>query len=184
MVYDGNAGSGHSPYNFAVECGEYWTKTRGLSKDKVVLGVPFYERPNWASYADVVAKDPANAYKDSAVINGTTVYYNGITTMKNKTTWACNNAGGIMIWEITQDSKNAQLSLLNAIYGTAKAVLDNGIVEPEEPVEGYAAYDSTKIYVAGDRVTYNGKVFEAYWWTLGDIPDETQQWGVWRVVLS
>ena len=184
MAYDGNAGSGHSPYNFAVECGEYWTKTRGLSKDKVVLGVPFYERPNWASYADIVAKDPANAYKDSAVINGTTVYYNGITTMKNKTTWACNNAGGIMIWEITQDSKNAQLSLLNAIYGTAKAVLDNGIVEPEEPVEGYAAYDSTKIYVAGDRVTYNGKVFEAYWWTLGDIPDETQQWGVWRVVLS
>lgn len=69
-----------------------------------------------------------------------------------------------------------------AVYDTAKAVLDNGIVEPEKPIEGYAAYDSTKIYVAGDWVTYNGKVFEAYWWTLGDVPDETQQWRVWRVV--
>lgn len=340
MAYDGNAGSGHSPYSYAVECGEYWTKTRGLSKDKVVLGVPFYERPNWASYADIVANNSANAYKDSAVINGTTVYYNGINTMKDKTTWACNNAGGIMIWEITQDSKNADLSLLNAIYDTAKALLDKEVEVPDEPSEGsirieaenysnmsgiqveecaeggqnvgyfdagdwmeynvsipnraeytlklrgaaqsvtgdvevlyndnvvdtitisstgdwqawktftgknsiileqgaqtlrfrakdggsninwieliyvkdiaevapnpeptpepepepepeptpepdpvpgYAAYDSTKIYVAGDRVSYNGKVFEAKWWNLGEAPDETQQWGVWKVVTE
>ncbi|WP_310603013.1 glycosyl hydrolase family 18 protein [Anaerosporobacter sp.] len=195
MAYDGNAGSGHSPYNFAVQCGEYWTKTRGLSKDKVVLGVPFYERPNWASYADIVAKNSENAYKDSAVINGTTVYYNGINTMKDKTTWACNNAGGIMIWEITQDSKNAQFSLLNAIYDTAKALLDKEAEQPSKPSEPtpdpepekpstYAAYDSAKIYVAGDRVSYNGKIFEAKWWTLGDAPDESQQWGVWKVVTN
>lgn len=124
MAYDGDDGPGHSPYDYAVECGEYWIKTRGLSKDKVVLGVPFYERPNGASYADIVANDTANAYKDSTVMNGTTVYYNGINTMKDKTTWACNNAGGIMIWEITQDSEDEQLSLLNAIYDTAKALLD------------------------------------------------------------
>lgn len=61
--------------------------------------------------------------------------------------------------------------------------------EPEptpepDPVPGYAAYDSTKIYVAGDRVSYNGKVFEAKWWNLGEAPDETQQWGVWKVVTE
>lgn len=124
MAYDGNYGPGHSPYDYAVACGEYWIKTRGLSKDKVVLGVPFYERPNGASYADIVVNDSENAYKDSTVINGTTVYYNGINTMKDKTIWACYNAGGIMIWEITQDSNNEQLSLLNTIYETAKVLLD------------------------------------------------------------
>lgn len=124
MAYDGNDSSGHSPYDFAVECGEYWTKTRGLNKDKVVLGVPFYERPNWASYADIIENNSANAYKDSTVMNGTTVYYNGINTMKDKTSWACNNVGGIMIWEIMMDSKNEQLSLLSTIYDTTKELLD------------------------------------------------------------
>ena len=129
MAYDGDAGSGHSPYSYAVSCGEYWIKTRGVSKEKVNLGVPFYERPNWAAYSDIVAANSANAYKDSTVINGTTVYYNGIPTMKEKTTWACNNAGGIMIWEITQDTTNSSLSLLNAIYDTAKELLNKEVVD-------------------------------------------------------
>lgn len=124
MAYDGDDGSGHSPYDYAVACGEYWTKTRELDKDKVVLGVPFYERPNGASYAEIVANNSENAYKDSTVMNGATVYYNGINTMKDKMTWACKNAGGIMIWEITQDSDDEQLSLLNTIYETAKELLE------------------------------------------------------------
>lgn len=120
MAYDGNSGPGHSPYSYLVDAFEYWKGTRGVPAEKIVLGVPFYERPNWASYANIVKADPENAYKDSAVINGTTVYYNGLTTMTDKATYAAENAGGIMIWEISQDSKDENLSLLNAIYDVVR----------------------------------------------------------------
>ena len=126
MAYDGNEGSGHSPYSLITDSFKYWNVTRKVDASKIVLGVPFYERPNWASYADIVAKDSANAYKDSAVINGTTVYYNGLNTMAKKASFAAENAGGIMIWEISQDSKNADYSLLNQIYKSATAVVGTG----------------------------------------------------------
>lgn len=130
MAYDGDSGAGHSPYEYAVSSTETW-KNAGLSKEQLVVGVPFYERPNWASYKDIVAANSANAYKDSTVINGTTVYYNGLDTIAKKTKYACENAGGIMIWEMSQDSTNKDLSLLNKIYQTAKETLgDAGSTEP------------------------------------------------------
>ncbi len=122
MAYDGDEGAGHSPMSFAVDSVNYWTMERGMDKSKVNLGVPFYERPNWASYADIINADPENAYKDETVINGKTVYYNGINLMKEKTDWAMENAGGIMIWEITQDTDNEELSLLNTILDVMRTM--------------------------------------------------------------
>jgi GH18 family chitinase len=118
MAYDGDNGAGHSPYEFALSCGDYWLNTRGLARNKVVLGVPFYERPNWTSYRDIVAFDETAAQKDSIEFNGTTIYYNGLPTMEAKTVWACENAGGVMIWEIGEDCEAEELSLLNQIYKT------------------------------------------------------------------
>jgi len=122
MAYDGDSGSGHSPYSYLVNSFAYWNEERGVSQEKIVLGVPFYERPNWASYESIVAKDAANADKDSTEINGTVVHYNGRRTMKAKAVYAAENAGGIMIWEISQDSKKEELSLLSAIQDAVMGV--------------------------------------------------------------
>jgi GH18 family chitinase len=118
MAYDGDEGPGHSPYSYAVQCGEYWLNNRDVKPNKVVLGVPFYERPGWSSYSDIVANDVSASAIDSTQYNGKTIYYNGLPTMEKKTSWACENVGGIMIWEITEDSKDDELSLLNQIYKT------------------------------------------------------------------
>jgi GH18 family chitinase/aryl-phospho-beta-D-glucosidase BglC (GH1 family) len=126
MAYDGNEGSGHSPYSLATQSFNYWKNTMGVPANKLVIGVPFYERPNWASYADIVAKNSAYAQQDSAVINGTTVYYNGIPTMKQKAQYAAQNAGGIMIWEISQDATSQDLSLLTAINSTILPIVGTG----------------------------------------------------------
>ncbi|MEV8512125.1 glycosyl hydrolase family 18 protein [Dactylosporangium sp. NPDC051484] len=115
MTYDG--GSPHSNYDWSVNAVNFW-KGRGLPASKAVIGVPFYSRPGYLTYADLVARDPANANRDCVTINGSNECYNGLPTVRRKTQWAMANAGGIMYWEMSQDATGAN-SLVNAIYTTA-----------------------------------------------------------------
>jgi hypothetical protein len=115
MAYDG--GSPHANYDWSINAVNFW-KSRGLPANKAVLGVPFYSRPNYLTYADLVARDPANANRDCATINGVQECYNGLPTIRRKTSWAMANAGGIMNWELSQDATGSN-SLVSAIYATA-----------------------------------------------------------------
>jgi chitodextrinase len=38
------------------------------------------------------------------------------------------------------------------------------------------------IYLGGDQVNWNNKVWEAKWWTTNEEPGTTGQWGVWKEV--
>ncbi len=115
MAYDGGEGERHSSYQFAKDCGKYWKKTRGLPAEKVVLGVPFYARPGWADYGTLVESVPGAHKKDHVTYNGTEVWYNGTKTIAKKTKYARENLGGIMIWDLTKDSKKKSRSLLETI---------------------------------------------------------------------
>ncbi|MGL5757256.1 immunoglobulin-like domain-containing protein [Plesiomonas sp.] len=42
-------------------------------------------------------------------------------------------------------------------------------------------WSPTTTYVGGDRVSYNGQTWQAGWWTKGETPGTTGQWGVWRL---
>jgi chitinase len=105
----------HSPYAYAVTCLDYWSG-RGLPRDKLVLGVPFYGKTPQTTYRQLVSRDPQAPRKDE--IAG--VHYNGIDTIKRKTTLALTRGSGIMIWELTQDTAD-ESSLLRAINETAAA---------------------------------------------------------------
>lgn len=115
MAYDGGDGERHSGYDFAVNCGTYWSKTRKLDPSKVVLGVPFYGRPSWASYEDFLKANPDAANGDVTTFNGMEAHYNGPATIRKKTDYALGNLGGVMIWEITHDTLDQDKSLLSAI---------------------------------------------------------------------
>lgn len=119
MAYDGGDGERHSSYDFAVACGVYWRENRGLPAYKVVLGVPFYARPSWAGYGTILETVPDADRHDHVTYNGMDVYYNGIDTIAQKTAYAKENLGGIMIWELTQDTSDRDKSLLQAIGGNA-----------------------------------------------------------------
>jgi chitodextrinase len=40
----------------------------------------------------------------------------------------------------------------------------------------YAPWDSSKAYVSGDMVTYNGLNYKAKWWTQGEVPGTADVW--------
>ncbi len=115
MAYDGGDGERHSPYDFTVDCGDYWTKKRGMPAYKVVMGVPFYARPSWAGYGTILESVPDAYAADHVTYNGMEVYYNGQETIAKKTDYARENLGGIMIWELTQDTADGGKSLLQTI---------------------------------------------------------------------
>lgn len=106
----------HSPYSMAVNQFNYWTG-RGLPASKAIIGLPFYgygfgaSANQGISYANIVAQYPGAENLDQV---GNTIYYNGIPTIKQKTTFAIQNAGGVMIWELSQDATGSK-SLLNAV---------------------------------------------------------------------
>lgn len=50
---------------------------------------------------------------------------------------------------------------------------------------GIEAWSSSKVYArGGNRVSYQGHVYENKWWTQGEVPTESGQWGVWKLTGS
>ncbi|WP_335989344.1 glycosyl hydrolase family 18 protein [Glycomyces sp. MUSA5-2] len=49
----------------------------------------------------------------------------------------------------------------------------------EAACEG-APWQSSAVYVGGDRVSHQDREYRAKWWTTGETPGTTGQWGVWE----
>ena len=43
-----------------------------------------------------------------------------------------------------------------------------------------SAYDAAAVYLAGAKVSHNGDVWLAKWWTQGQAPGTTGEWGQWQ----
>ncbi len=125
MAYDADpTGPGHSPLWFADTSIRYWA-ARGVPKEKIILGVPLYGAPGWVQYRSLIADNPLNAFRDKAeIVVGTygkiPVYYNGIATIQEKTRLALLKAGGVMLFDINEDTFD-DTSLISAIDETVKA---------------------------------------------------------------
>jgi len=116
----------HAPYEMAIEDLDYWTKTRGIAKEKLSLGVPFYgygfggSAPESISWKNLILQYPDKSTADEFSVNGGNLYYNGIPTIRKKTSLALEKSGGIMIWQLLQDITGEQ-SLLENIHAVIHA---------------------------------------------------------------
>lgn len=119
MAYD--LGSGlfgqQSPYWFADSSIDYYLY-RHVPAEKIILGLPLFARPSWKQYRDLVKLDKNNAYKDYVPGEKLDSYYNGLSLISAKTRLALKQAGGIMFFDInedTHDDTSAQKASLRMI---------------------------------------------------------------------
>lgn len=123
----------HAPLSYAVEHLNYWKNERGLAKEKLNLGLPFYgygfsevsgKEPSIKSmgWKDLVAQYPDYMELDEIKLakNGGHFYYNGKNTIKIKTELALKEAGGVMIWQLLQDTADANSLLKLITEGSSK----------------------------------------------------------------
>jgi GH18 family chitinase len=169
MAYDG--GSPHANYDWSINSVNFW-KSRGLPANKAVLGVPFYSRPTYLTYSQLVGMDPANANRDCTTVNGAQQCYNGLPTIKRKTQWAMANAGGIMNWELSQDTTGGT-SLVSAIYEVATGGTTPPTTPPTGKVGPITGIAGKCVDVAG-AATANGTAIQL--WTCNNTA--AQSWTV------
>jgi chitinase len=119
----------HSLYTHAVEDLTYFGVERKIAPEKMTLGVPFYGYgygPELTSPAISMGyKKIVETFKGAENVDewkmpdGKILYYNGIPTIKLKTSLALDKASGIMIWEVRSDARGKK-SLLRAIHEAAR----------------------------------------------------------------
>jgi chitinase len=129
MAYDGtgpwnpNAPGQHASLEFAKSTIAYWEK-RGLPKNKLILGVPFYGygfgpayRNGDYSFSEIIAKYPGAENLDQV---GNTIWYNGIPTIRAKAKFVMDEGlGGMMIWCLGTDGvgdKSLLVALSNILH--------------------------------------------------------------------
>jgi len=116
-------------------------------------------------------------------------------TTNNTTTWAAEIADqfnsqqtgdwyvGIWHQEMNHymfDTNNIYANLVLAPNNTFSYALSLIKADTPPPVEPTNLWDKEKVYNSGDVVTHNGKEWTAQWWTKGEEPGTTGEWGVWR----
>jgi len=136
MAYDLSSGpEGHSSLKHSKQTVQMIEET-GCPRSKIVLGVPAYSRQinnpgKVKTYSELISADPSNAERDqSSEADG----FNGLPTIRAKTRWAREQGlGGIMVWEVGQDTVDDKTSILAAIQ--AEALRDGSVAKSSQPQE-------------------------------------------------
>lgn len=94
--------------------------------------------------------------------------------------------GGVMTWSINWDATNGYdfANTISARLGTGPGNGGDPTDEPtEEPGDCTASpWSAEAAYNGGDVVSHEGSEYSAKWWTQGEEPGTTGEWGVWELI--
>ena len=118
MSYDamgptwGEPGGEHSSYAQAEKDLALW-RSRGVPREKLLLGIPFYGygygsyRPNY-DFRQMIEEFGREAMKDEVVGERcpgcSYITFNGLDTLARKGRLAREQAGGVMVWEVSKET--------------------------------------------------------------------------------
>lgn len=110
--------------------------------------------------------------------------------------------GGVMFWEFSGDKEKTLQKAAADYLGIKSSGASKGDTKKEaektskpkaaekpaatkKPTSGASQQNAPQwkketVYTAGDRVTYKKKTYQAKWWTQGENPAESGEWGVWE----
>ncbi len=121
--------------------------------------------------------------------------YDSPRSIAQKSDWIVEQGlGGAMWWDL---SGNRDGSLMDVLAAELRGATTGPVTVPTEPTapptttptpppttpptdpgSGPAEWSALRTYVLGDRVAFEGAVYQAKWWTLGDRPGAAE-WGPW-----
>jgi chitinase len=146
------------------------------------------QTPGYIKYRDPIAKVPY-LYNASEGIMYT---YEDEESLTERCNYVLNNGfGGMIVWEISGDDPNGfPMTTLLADKlanggGTPTSTptitptvtpAPTSTPTPTPTDSSYPAWDRSKIYVGGNMVSHNSKVYKAKWWTQGEEPGVAQVW--------
>lgn len=118
-------------------------------------------------------------------VAGDKVVYNG--NIFEAKWWTLGDVPGTAEWGpwklIEASGKELVSAVVNANYNDANSIIDKGSVAVSLNDETIPLWDKSTTYVTGNQVRYNGAVYEAKWWTLGDTPSSID-WGPWKYIRT
>ena len=89
------------------------------------------------------------------------------------------------VWKWVENIEQEALSSSSDSYSSSASLTSSSSSLTSQSSSAVATYtntfDSTKIYLKGDRVSFNGYIYEAQWWTRGDKPTG-EPYTVWKQV--
>jgi chitodextrinase len=82
------------------------------------------------------------------------------------------------VWTLVKDIANTTPpSVVAPTESEVAPPTESEVVTPTEPeVDNNSMWSSTKIYIGGDKVNYQGKTYEAKWWTTNNQPNKGDPW--------
>ncbi|URN96539.1 MAG: fibronectin type III domain-containing protein [Candidatus Pristimantibacillus lignocellulolyticus] len=118
------------------------------------------------------------ASTDNVGVTGYTVSYGGTSVNVTGTNATINglSAGTTYTFTVTAKDAAGNLSAAATVQATTDSSGGNGNTCTE------ATWNASSVYTGGQRISYNGKVYEAKWWTQGDRPDLSGSSGVWKYI--
>ncbi|CAM3216428.1 lytic polysaccharide monooxygenase [Paenibacillus lupini] len=115
----------------------------------------------WTASTDNIGVTKYEIYRDGRLLGTTASTSYSDSGLKASTAYAYT--------VIALDAANNRSTASTALTLTTKAAVVT-------PPTATGTWDSMKIYLAGDIVTYNGIEYKAGWWTQGDQPDNSDVW--------
>ena len=167
----------------------------GLRPDQLAIGVPAMSSAAGSGY---ISTDKLKAVINSLVykksLDGFTPPHK-YQTLRGVMTWSIN-------WDATQ--KYAWAKSMSELMDSLP-VVEGGIERPDhdnddnednnsdnnsddndnkdqEGIGDIPGWNSSKAYFCGDKVVYNGKIYEAKWWSQGENPEEQGEYGPWKYI--